>query len=83
MMTKKTMKNEEELEFDDLTGRVEGDITGLSYGVAWTMPLSSNLLFQTRLKLNDYQQDIKFEETRFKDIDENFTTLHVGLAYVF
>lgn len=76
-------EDEEELEFDDLTGRVEGDITGLSYGVAWTMPLSSNLLFQTRLKLNDYQQDIKFEGTRFKDIDENFTTLHIGLAYVF
>lgn len=76
-------EGEDELEFDDLTGRVEGDITGLSYAVAWTMPLSSNLLFQTRLKLNDYQQDIKFEETSFKDIDENFTTLHVGLAYVF
>lgn len=76
-------EEQEELEFDDLTGTVEGDITGLSYGVTWTMPLSSNLLFQTRLKVNDYQQDIKFEQTHFKDIDENFTTLHVGLAYVF
>jgi hypothetical protein len=76
-------EEQEELEFDDLTGTVEGDITGLSYGVTWTMPLSSNLLFQTRLKVNDYQQDIKFEQTYFKDIDENFTTLHVGLAYVF
>ena len=76
-------EEQEELEFDDLTGRVKGDLTGLSYSIAWTMPLSSNLLFQTRLKLNDYQQDIKFRGANFNNIDENFTTLHVGLAYVF
>jgi hypothetical protein len=47
------------------------------------MPLSSNLLFQTRFKINDYQQDIVVDGERFEDIDETFTTLHVGLAYVF
>ncbi len=70
-------------EFDDLTGRVKGDTTGLSYGVTWTMPLSPQLLFQARLKVNDYQQDIRFEGERFKDIDETLSSLHIGLAYVF
>ena len=70
-------------EFDDLTGQIKGDTKGFSYGLSWTMPLSSNLLFQTRFKINDYQQDIVVDGKRFKDIDETFTTLHVGLAYVF
>jgi len=77
-------EEEEELtEFDDLTGKVKGDTKGFSYGLSWTMPLSSNLLFQTRFKINDYQQDIVVDGERFEDIDETFTTLHVGLAYVF
>ncbi|GAA0857592.1 hypothetical protein [Aliiglaciecola litoralis] len=73
----------EELEFDDLSGRVTGDTHGFSYAISWTMPLSSQLLFQTRFKINDYQQDIEFNGTAFKDIDETFTSLQVGLAYVF
>jgi hypothetical protein len=77
-------EEEEELtEFDDLTGQVKGDTKGFSYGLSWTMPLSSNLLFQTRFKINDYKQDIVVDGERFEDIDETFTTLHVGLAYVF
>ncbi|PKG95665.1 hypothetical protein [Paraglaciecola sp. MB-3u-78] len=77
-------EEEEELtEFDDLTGQVKGETKGFSYGLSWTMPLSSNLLFQTRFKINDYQQDIVVDGERFKNIDETFTTLHVGLAYVF
>lgn len=74
---------DEAREFDDLTGQVKGDTKGFSYGVSWTMPLSSNLLFQTRLKINSYQQDIEVDGERFNDIDETFTTLHVGVAYVF
>ncbi|WP_299079455.1 outer membrane beta-barrel protein [uncultured Paraglaciecola sp.] len=75
---------EDELpEFDDLSGRVKGDTKGFSYGLSWTMPLSSNLLFQTRFKINDYQQDIMVDGERFENIDETFTTLHIGLAYVF
>lgn len=75
--------DDEAPEFDDLTGRVRGDTTGLSYGVTWTMPLSTRLLFQARLKVNDYRQDIRFEGKRFKDIDETLSSLHIGLAYVF
>ncbi len=75
---------EEELtEFDDFTGQVKRDTKGFSYGVSWTMPLSNNLLFQTRFKITDYQQDIVVDCERFEDIDETFTTLHVGSAYVF
>ena len=70
-------------EFDDLTGRIKGDTQGFSYALSWTMPLSSNLLFQTRFKINDYQQDIVVDGQRFKDIDETFSTLQIGLAYVF
>ena len=74
---------DEEIEFDDITGRVTGDTQGFSYSVSWTMPVSSNLVFQTRFKVNDYQQDILFNNMQFDGIDERFTSLHVGLAYVF
>lgn len=70
-------------EFDDLTGRVTGDTDGFGYGLTWTMPLSGNLLFQTKFKMNDYQQDITFEGNNFNNIDETYTSLMVGLAYVF
>jgi hypothetical protein len=73
----------EDPEFDDLTGRVKGDTQGFGYGVTWSMPLSGNLLFQTKFKFNDYQQDITFEGTEYKNIDESFFSLMVGLAYVF
>jgi hypothetical protein len=77
-------EEEDELtEFDDLTGQVKGDTKGFSYGLSWTMPLSSNLLFQTRFKINDYQQSVVVDGERFENIDETFTTLHVGLAYIF
>jgi hypothetical protein len=77
-------EEEEELtEFDDLSGQVKGDTKGFSYGLSWTMPLSNNLLFQTRFKINAYQQNIVVNGERFENIDETFTTLHVGLAYVF
>jgi hypothetical protein len=60
---------EEELtEFDDLSGQVKGDTKGFSYGLSWTMPLSSNLLFQTRFKINAYQQAIVVDGERFENI---------------
>jgi len=76
-------ETEEDPEFDDLTGRVTGDTDGFSYGVTWTMPLSGNLLFQSRFKYNDYQQDITFEGNDYNGIDESYLSLMVGLAYVF
>jgi hypothetical protein len=74
---------EEDPEFDDLTGQVDGKTKGFSYALSWTMPLSGQLLFQTKFKINDYKQDIDFKGQRFSNIDETYTSLHVGLAYVF
>ena len=75
--------DDEDPEFDDLTGRVTGHTNGFSYGLTWSMPLSGNLLFQTKFKMNDYQQDITFAGKKFSNIDETYTSLMVGLAYVF
>jgi hypothetical protein len=74
---------EDELEFDDISGRNKGDLEGLSYALSWTMPLSGQLLFQTKFKIIDYQMDITFDDQLFKGIDQNFSSLQVGLAYVF
>ena len=74
---------DDELEFDDLTGIVKGKIKGLSYALSWTMPLSGQLLFQTKFKINDYKQNIDYNNLRFENINETITSLHVGLAYVF
>ncbi len=74
---------DDSIEFDDLTGDVKADLNGFSYGVTWTMPLSGRLIFQTKLKLNDYQMDIPVDGKTFKNIDQSITSLNVGLAYVF
>jgi|GEM_PF-1394726 len=76
-------EDDEPIEFDDITGKVKGDTKGFSYSVSWTMPVSSNLVFQTRFKINDYKQDIMFNNMEFSGIDERFTSLHVGLAFIF
>lgn len=76
-------EEDDDIEFDDLTGQVKGDMRGFSFSVAWTMPLSSRLLFQSKFKINDYKQDLKVDGVEFNDINESFTYLHVGLAYVF
>ncbi|MBL4941637.1 MAG: hypothetical protein JKY81_08230 [Colwellia sp.] len=76
-------EEDEEIEFDDLTGTVNGDVSGFSYGLTWSMPLSSNLIFQSKIKINRYQQDIEFNGLTFNNIDENYRSLQVGLAYVF
>lgn len=73
----------EALEFDDLTGLVTGETSGFSYAATWTMPLSSNLLYQSRLKVNDYRQDITQEGVKFEGIGETLTRLSLGIAYVF
>jgi len=76
-------EEEEEIEFDDLTGKIRGKLKGFGYSLTWTMPLSSRLLFQTKFKVNEYKQDINFDGMQFENINESFTSLNVGLAYVF
>jgi hypothetical protein len=74
---------EEELEFDDLTGRVKGDMDGFSYGITWSIPVSTHMIFQTKFKYNDYKQSVKFAGTQFPDVDDKYRSLSVGLAYVY
>ncbi len=74
---------DEPLEFDDISGTASGDADGFSYNLTWTMPLRSNLLFRSKLRINRYQQDIDFRGQKFKDIDENSEALLLGLVYVF
>lgn len=76
-------EEDEQPEFDDLNGQVEGSLNGFSYAITWTMPVSSTLLFQTKFRVNDYQQDIEFAGQSFDNVDVDFNTLHVGLARVF
>lgn len=70
-------------EFDDLTGNVNGDARGFSYGLAWTKPLGAELLYRAQLKVNDYEQDLDFGGLNFDGVDQRFTSFTIGLSYVF
>ena len=70
-------------EFDDLTGTVKGNSTGLSFGVRWSIPVSGNLLYYVSYRLNDYAQDLTVDGNRYDDIDETITYLTTGLFFVF
>jgi len=73
----------EDPEFDDITGSTTGKTTGYSFNLSWTLPLKGNWLYRARLRFNQYQQDINYEGVEFKDIDEDSTSLLMGLVYVF
>ena len=70
-------------EFDDLTGSVNGDSRGFSYGLTWTKPLGAELLYRAQLKVNDYEQDLDFGGLNFDGVDQRFTSFTMGLSYVF
>lgn len=73
----------EVLEFDDLTDKVTGKSDGFSYAISWTMPIKENLIYRTKLKVNEYQQDINHEGKLFKNINESSTMLLVGVTAIF
>lgn len=73
----------DDIEFDDVGGRTKGDLEGLSYALTWTMPISAQLLFQSKFKVNDYKMDIDVDGQSFENINQDFSSLQVGLAYVF
>ena len=73
----------EDPEFDDLTGSVNGDSRGFSYGLSWTQPLGAELLYRAQLKLNDYEQELDFGGLTFDDLDQRFVSFTMGLSYVF
>ena len=77
-------------EFDDASGRVTGNTKGYSYSLNWTMPMKGNLIFRTRLRINQYKQDISYNDTlygygelEFKNINESSTMLLVGVTSIF
>ena len=70
-------------EFDDLTGTVKGDSTGLSFGIRWSIPVSGNLLYYVSYRLNDYEQDLTIDGNRYDNIEETITYLTTGLFVVF
>ena len=75
--------DEDKPEFDDLTGTVRGDSTGLSLGIRWSIPVAGNLLYYVSYRLNDYEQDLVIDGNRYDNIDEKITYLTTGLFVVF
>ncbi len=75
--------DDDELEFDDLTGTVEGKSRGLSYGIRWSIPVSGNLLYYASYKINDYKQDLTVDGNQFNDIDQTITYFTTGIVYVY
>jgi hypothetical protein len=69
-------------EFDDITGTTTGKTTGYSYNLSWTMPLKGNWLYRARLRFNQYKQDINYQGMQFNDINEDSTSLLMGLVYI-
>jgi hypothetical protein len=76
-------EDDEEPEFDDLTGTVRGNSTGLSYGIRWSIPVSGNLLYYVSYKVNDYQQDLTVDGKKYNNIDETITYFTTGIVFVY
>ncbi|MES9945333.1 MAG: hypothetical protein ABW080_10285 [Candidatus Thiodiazotropha sp.] len=72
----------EATEFDDLSGRHSGDADGWSYGVNWLVPVNDRLYINTTFKINDYDQEIRFEGETFS-ADQKLTFFNVGVVYLF
>jgi hypothetical protein len=76
-------EDEEELEFDDLSGTVRGKTQGFSYGIRWSIPVAGKLLYYASYKVNDYKQDLIVDGQDFNDIDETITYANMGFYYVY
>ncbi|WP_334079299.1 hypothetical protein [Microbulbifer sp. M83] len=73
----------EMLEFDDIYGKTSGSSSGYSINLGWTIPMSGNLLFRSKLRYNSYRQDIRFGTARFGNVSEQSTMLLAGIIGVF
>lgn len=69
-------------EFDDLTGRHNGDADGWSYGVSWLVPVNNSLFFNTTFKINKYDETITFDGTKYS-ADQKLSFFNVGILYLF
>ncbi|MES9971902.1 MAG: hypothetical protein ABW092_17850 [Candidatus Thiodiazotropha sp.] len=72
----------EATEFDDLSGRHSGDADGWSYGVNWLVPVNDRLYINTTFKINDYDQEIRFQGETYS-ADQKITFFNVGVVYLF
>lgn len=80
---KKPDDEEEELvEFDDFSGKLESDATGFSIGVRWSIPLQDQIVYFAGIKIQQYDQDLKQEGVNVS-ISERFTDFSMGLTYFF
>lgn len=78
----------ETLEIDDIDGPNNGNSSGYSFSLSWSMPMKGNLIFRSRLKLNRYQQDIDYlhsdnQTYHFNNVAESSTMLFVGVTSIF
>lgn len=73
----------EELEFDDISGANSGESSGFSFSVTWNQPINGDLLFRAGFRHNVYDQDVTFMGETFSGIQEDNTSLSVGLLGVF
>ena len=75
-----------DIEFDDLDGSYQGQTQGFSFVASLSLPLTPELIYQTKLRYNDYQQTINgtFEGQSFAfDVPEKHLMLMIGLSMVF
>lgn len=73
---------EEEIEFDDLSGRQNGSADGWSYGISWLIPVNDKMFFNTTLKVNDYEETITADGNNFS-ADQKLTYFNTGILYLF
>lgn len=78
-----TNPDEPGFEFDDITGHTSGHSQGFSSVINWNMPITNNLVYQTKLKLNFYTQSIDYEGRTYDNINESFVVLSIGASYIF
>ena len=74
---------EEEPEFDDLSGTVRGKSSGFSYGIRWSIPVAGKMLYYASYKINDYKQDLTVEGGDYNHIDETISFFSMGIVYVY
>ncbi|ARN73399.1 hypothetical protein [Oceanicoccus sagamiensis] len=80
------MDEEDDVDFDDLTGTFSGDVSGYSAAAQWSIPLSDSLVYQAIIRYNSYEQEIDDTVQGVKvsfDVDERFYEMGMGLLYVF
>jgi len=78
----------ETLEIDDIGGEISGNSSGYSVALSWSMPMKGHFIFRTRLRVNQYQQDIDYlhsdnQTYHFNGVAESSTMLLVGVTSIF